>query len=221
VRQVLPAALLSLVILVAASSGRADVWRRVDGDGVVHLTNVRPQGPQARRWRRVALSSAAEPGKRGRQDCDRCDQVPARDQSPDRFSRYDAYIREAAELYTIPVALLRAVIKVESDYDPRVVSSMGARGLMQLMPSAAEHMRVNSVHDPRTNILAGARLLRVLANRFKGDLVLTIAAYHSGAAKVARYGQIPPFPRVEKYVQMVLKRYYQYRQAERKTPENW
>jgi soluble lytic murein transglycosylase-like protein len=84
---------------------------------------------------------------------------------------------------------------------------------MQLMPAAASDMRVDEVHDPRENILGGVRYLRILANKFDGDLVLTIAAYHSGAGKVSRYNEVPPFPRVQKYVRMVLKRYYQYRDA--------
>jgi soluble lytic murein transglycosylase-like protein len=159
--------------------------------------------------RTAATGKAA--AKRG--SCDRCDVVPATDDSRDRFSRYDEYIAEAAELYQIPESLIRAVIKVESDYDPRVVSSKGARGLMQLMPAAASDMRVDEVHDPRENILGGVRYLRILANKFDGDLVLTIAAYHSGAGKVSRYNEVPPFPRVQKYVRMVLKRYYQYRDA--------
>jgi soluble lytic murein transglycosylase-like protein len=76
-------------------------------------------------------------------------------------------------------------------------------------------MRVDDVHDPRENILGGVRLLRVLANKFDGDLVMTLAAYHSGAGKVARYNGVPPFPRVQQYVRMVLDRYYKYRSAER------
>jgi soluble lytic murein transglycosylase-like protein len=67
------------------------------------------------------------------------------------------------------------------------------------------------VHDPRENILGGTRLLRVLANRYQGDLVLTIAAYHAGVGSLARYGDtVPPYPNTRKYLQMVLDRYHQY-----------
>jgi soluble lytic murein transglycosylase-like protein len=103
---------------------------------------------------------------------------------------------------------------VESDYDPRVVSSAGARGLMQLMPAVEKDMRVGNVFDPRENILGGTRLLRVLANRYEGDLVLTIAAYHAGPGSLAKYGnQVPPYTNTRKYLRMVLDRYYQYKAA--------
>ncbi|MFH0900879.1 MAG: lytic transglycosylase domain-containing protein [Pseudomonadota bacterium] len=153
------------------------------------------------------------PGKAAaiRGSCKRCDVVPARDSSSERHRRYDSLIREAIDLYQIPEALVRAVIKVESDYDPRVVSSAGARGLMQLMPSVCQDMKVASVHDPRENILGGTRLLRVLANRFDGDLVLTIAAYHAGAGAVERYQAIPPYETTQLYVRLVLKQYYRYK----------
>ncbi len=183
----------------------------MDADGVVHFTNIKPKGKN-KKWKRVMRSESSRSSSRSRSS--RADAVPAREDSPDRFSRYDEHIYEAADLYQIPVSLIRAVIKVESDYDPRVVSSKGARGLMQLMPAAAEDMRVDNVHDPRENILGGVRYLRILANKFDGDLVLTIAAYHSGGGKVSRYRDVPPYPRVRKYVRMVLDRYYQYREAD-------
>ena len=118
-------------------------------------------------------------------------------------------------MHDIPVPLIRAVIKVESDYDTRVVSSAGARGLMQLMPEAAQDMRVRDAHDPRENILGGVGLLRRLADRFDGNLVLTLAAYHSGAEQVSRYNDVPPFPNVQRYVRKVLNQYDLYRRAQR------
>jgi soluble lytic murein transglycosylase-like protein len=91
---------------------------------------------------------------------------------------------------------------------------MGARGLMQLMPAVISDMGVKNVHDPRENILGGTRLLRILANRFNGDLVLTIAAYHAGAGAVAKYGNsVPPYKNTRKYLRTVLDRYYRYRDA--------
>lgn len=205
----LRAAVIALALAVAVPAA-ADIWSYTDADGVVHFTNVKPRGRDGKRWKKVMRTEYGDKGAARRGGCERCDVVPATDRSPERYSRYDEYIHEASALYDIPVPLIRAVIRVESDYDPRVVSSAGARGLMQLMPSAASDMGVTNVHDPRENILGGTRLLRVLANRFDGDLVLVIAAYHSGAGKVTRYGDVPPFPRVQSYVRMVLHRYYQY-----------
>src|SRR6185369_9696286 len=133
------------------------------------------------------------------------------DDSPERFSRYDEYIRQAATLYQIPEALIRAVIRVESDFDPRAVSPANARGLMQMIPETAERMLVTDVFDPRQNIFGGVRYLRVLANTFNGDLALTVAAYNAGEGAVIRYGGIPPYPETQDYVVRVVGYYRQYR----------
>jgi soluble lytic murein transglycosylase-like protein len=216
------AAVVVATVAVAplAGTAHAEVYSYVDAEGVVHFTNMKPRGKDARKWKRVQADTP-EHGKAAasRGSCERCDVVPSRDRSPARFRRYDEYIYEAAELYRIPVALIRAVIKVESDYDPRVVSSMGARGLMQLMPDVMEDMGVRNVHDPRENILGGTRLLRVLANRYEGDLVLTIAAYHSGMGSLQKYrNTVPPYENTRKYLRMVLERYYKYKEKEKQSP---
>ena len=203
----------ALVVATLRTPARADIYTYTDADGVVHFTNIKPKG---KGWKKVMVEhpdrgtkAAAERG-----GCERCDVVPARDRAPDRFRRYDDHIREASELYRIPEPLIRAVIRVESDYDPRVVSSAGARGLMQLMPAVEKDMRVANVFEPRDNILGGTRLLRTLANRYDGDLVLTIAAYHAGPGSLAKYGnQVPPYTNTRKYLRMVLDRYYEYKAA--------
>ena len=137
----------------------------------------------------------------------------ARDTSPDRYVRYDHHIREAANLYQLPESFIRAVMRVESDFSPEVVSHAGAMGLMQLMPRTASSMGVRDPFDPRQNILGGARYLRVLANKFNGDLVLTIAAYNAGEGAVVRYRGVPPYAETRRYVQRVLRYYYAFRSA--------
>jgi soluble lytic murein transglycosylase-like protein len=214
----LAAALVAAAVagLMRPRDALADIYTYTDADGVVHFTNIKPRGKKAKGWKRIAVESPDRGTKAAaeRGGCTRCDAVPARDRSPDRYRRYDAYILEAAELYRMPVPLIRAVIHVESDYDPRVVSSAGARGLMQLMPAVEKDMRVGDVFEPRANILGGTRLLRILANRYDGDLVLTIAAYHAGPGSLARYGnQVPPYTNTRKYLRMVLDRYYKYKAA--------
>lgn len=207
-------ALLGLLLLAAVvRPASADIYTWTDDKGVVHFTNIKPKGKsakKAKKWDTVASKKAAAP----RGDCPRCDKVPSRDNSKERFTRYDEYIREASELYQIPEPLIRAVIKAESDYDPRVVSAMDARGLMQLMPEVCEDMHVpmDQVFEPRINILGGTRLLRILANRFNGDLVMTIAGYHAGGSAVAKYNGIPPYEHTQKYVRIVLKHYYKYKE---------
>ena len=106
---------------------------------------------------------------------------------------------------------IRAVMRVESDFNPTVVSRAGAMGLMQLMPKTARSMGVSDPFDARQNILGGARYLRILANRFKGDLVLTVAAYNAGEGAVEKYDGIPPYKETQRYVRRVLKHYYAYR----------
>jgi len=144
---------------VAARAGT--FWMRERADGVVEFTNKASVGSTGR-WK-VWLKSG--PGKasalRGRTDI-----VPARDTSASRFSRFDQHIRDQQAFYGIPEALMRAIIKTESDYDPAVVSSAGAQGLTQLMPETARLMGVTDPFDPRQSIMGGARYLQVLARRF-------------------------------------------------------
>ncbi len=202
------------VVCSFISDAHADIYSYTDADGVVHFTNIAPKRSRKRKWKRVIKESTVGKAAAPRGPCDHCDVVPAKDHSPERFTRYNGFILEASALYRIPVPLIRAVIKSESDYDPKVVSAVGARGLMQLMPAVVKDMGVKSVHDPRQNILGGTRLLRILANQFEGDLVLTIAAYHAGAGAIKKYGRtVPPYKRTRRYLGTVLRRYYDYRQG--------
>jgi len=209
---------LAIVIaagVAGASVAVADVYSWTDTDGVIHFTNMKPSGGK---WKKVLVSQPERGSKASarRGSCERCDKIAASDNSPERFHRYDQFILEASQLYRIPVSLIRAVIKVESDYDPHVVSSMDCKGLMQVHPKVEIDMGVTGdVFDPRTNIMAGTRLLRWLANRVDGDLVLTIAGYHAGLGSVVKFGYaVPPFSSTRQYLKMVLDRYYQYKADE-------
>ena len=208
-------AILTMLVagLALPANSSADVYSWTDRDGVVHFTNIKPKA--GGKWRKVLISEPDRGSKASakRGSCERCDKVSATDTSPDRFHRYDAFIQEAAELYRIPVPLIRAVIKVESDYDTRVVSAMDCKGLMQVHPEVELDMgATGDIFDPRTNIMTGTRLLRWLANRLDGDLVLTIAGYHAGLGSLAKYGYtVPPFKYTRQYLKMVLDRYYQYK----------
>ena len=198
----------SLAVMPFAPPAAADIYHWKDADGVDHFTN-RPSGnPTAK----VYLKSAA-PAAGGGGNAVRPGVTPFAPQDRDttRYTRFDEHIRQAAALYQIPEALVRAVIKVESDYDPRAVSYAGARGLMQLMPPTADRMQVKDINDPRENIFGGVRYLRVLANMFNGDLDLTVAGYNAGEGAVVQYGGIPPYEQTRDYVVKVTKFYRRYR----------
>lgn len=163
----------------------ADIASRVGDDGVVTLSN--------------------NPSRQYLGVKNRLDRDPV---AP--ISRYDSYIAQAALLYQIPESLVRAVIMVESGFNPRATSKTDARGLMQLMPSTASRMLVDDIFDPRQNIFGGVRYLRVLANLFNGDLFLTLAAYNAGEGAVVKFGGIPPYPETQAYVARVVTYYRHY-----------
>lgn len=209
------AAIAVMLLAALTALAYADVYSFTDEDGVVHFTNMKPRGAK---WKKVLDSAPPKGSKASAQRCPRCDKVQAKDRSPERFHRYDAFIHEASALYRIPVPLIRAVIKVESDYDPHVVSAMDCKGLMQVHPEVQIDMGTQGdIFDPRNNIMTGTRLLRYLANRLDGDLVLTIAGYHAGLGSLAKYGYtVPPYTYTRQYLKMVLERYYQYKAEETK-----
>lgn len=120
---------------------------------------------------------------------------------------YAATVQRAAIYYQLPPELIWAVMKVESDFRHKAVSRAGARGLMQLMPSTAAAIGVRDALDPEQNILGGAYYLRRLANRYRGDVIFTLAAYNAGPGAVSRHGGIPPFPETQSYIRKVLSYY--------------
>ena len=105
---------------------------------------------------------------------------------------------------------MKAVVAAESSFEPAAVSPAGAQGLMQLMPATAREMKVRDAFDPRANIFGGCRYLRLMANRFAGDVRLTAAAYNAGSEAVERAKGVPPFDETETYVKRVLKLYHHY-----------
>ena len=118
-------------------------------------------------------------------------------------SAYDHLIDEAARRYQIDPALVRAVITVESAFDPLAVSTAGAQGLMQLMPALAEELGVQNAFDPRENIMAGTRYLSYLLDVHKGNIPLALASYNAGPGNVDRYKGVPPFEETRRYVKAI------------------
>lgn len=119
---------------------------------------------------------------------------------------YEHLIQEASRRYDLDAALIRAVMQVESSFNPLVVSPAGATGLMQLMPSVSKKMGVRDPLDPRENVMAGARYLRELLDRHNGSIELTLASYNAGPGAVARYrNTIPPFKETRTYVRKITR----------------
>ena len=177
------------VAVLVAGTSRGDIYVQDQG-GVISITNTKKAGKLfAKESPRSSTSGSFADS-----------------------NRFDEYIRQASSLYQIPEELVRAVIWVESGFDPRAVSRTNACGLMQLMPGTAERMMVTDIFDPRQNIFGGVRYLRVLANLFNGDLELTLAGYNAGEHAVIQYGGIPPYQETREYVVKVISRYREYRQ---------
>ena len=188
------------MLLLLAGSATADIYSYTDANGVIHFSN------RADNHGKLYLHADTPRASGGSGTA-----FMPQDRDVARFTRYDDLIHEACTLYQIPEQLVRAVIKVESDYDPRAVSTSGARGLMQLMPDTADRLQVRDINDPRENIFGGVRFLRILANDFNGDLDLTVAAYNAGEDAVIRYGGIPPYGETRDYVVKVTSFYRRYR----------
>lgn len=120
------------------------------------------------------------------------------------LNRFSDLVRAAASEYGISKALIKAVIHVESGFNPQAVSPKGAQGLMQLMPATAKFLEVKDPFSPRDNIFGGARFLSYLLQRYQGNVRLALAAYNAGEDDVERYRGVPPFPETQAYVSKVM-----------------
>ena len=117
-------------------------------------------------------------------------------------------IRAAASRYVVDANLIHCVIAVESNFNPKAISRMNARGLMQLLPSTAKRMGVKNIFDPKENIDGGTRYLRDMLTRYHNDVTLALAAYNAGPEKVTKYGnRVPPYAETRLYVQKIAQGY--------------
>ncbi|MCP5464137.1 MAG: lytic transglycosylase domain-containing protein [Deltaproteobacteria bacterium] len=124
-------------------------------------------------------------------------------------SEYNTIVQKASQEHGVPVALINAVIKQESAFNPQAESHCGAQGLMQLMPATAKAYGCDNSFDPEQNIMAGTKFLGDLLTKYKGDVTLALAGYNAGPGNVAKYGNtVPPFKETQDYV-VKVNRYYQ------------
>ena len=175
---------MAVIILLYSSPAASDIYKYVDEEGVVHLTNV----PTETNVRYVLVMR----------------EKPVHFNLPADITKYDDLITKTARKYNVSSALVKAVIKAESNFNHRAVSRTGAKGLMQLMPATASYLQVPDAFHPEQNIEGGVRYLRYLLNLYDGNVSLALAAYNAGEKAVARYNSIPPYHETQNYVQRVL-----------------
>jgi soluble lytic murein transglycosylase-like protein len=190
---------VALFISIYSLPSLAAVYSYVDSRGIIHLTD-RPSDPRYRLLYSSNKGGGLEKVRRAKQ---KTVKVP-----------FNEVILAASRRHGVQSALIKAVIKAESGFNPLAVSRKGAVGLMQLMPATAKRLGVKNRLDPKANINGGVKLLRELLIMFKYDLRLSLAAYNAGQNAVKRYGYvIPPYPETRKYVTKVLKFYRKYQKS--------
>ena len=182
-----------IIILIAGScvSALADIYMYIDSHGVLHFSNV-PTSSQYRIYIK---------------------ERPARNPDDPDPRSFDRIIREAAQRHGLSEPLLKAIIKAESNFNPRAVSKKGAKGLMQIMPQNFNALNIRNPFNPRENIMGGAKYFKNLHTRYQGKLPLALAAYNAGPQAVDRYKTIPPYPETRDYVEKVMKYYYAYKKS--------
>lgn len=184
--------------LLFAPAVQADIYKYVDKHGRVFLTDK----PQHNGYKRLVKTW------KGWSEAS---------YNPGNFHKnqqlYADMITEAAREYLLPDSLVHAVISAESAYDPEALSSAGALGLMQLMPATAKRFGVSNRKDPRQNVFAGTKYLKLLLDMFDNNLELALAGYNAGENAVIRHGhKIPPYPETQNYVKIVQRYYRKYRE---------
>ena len=175
----------------------ADIYRYVDGEGVIHYSNTQPD-------EKFTLYLREGP------------KAPPRAQASELpgASWMTGYVDRFSRANDLPPALVHAIIKAESNGRRTAVSRKGAKGVMQLMPFTSKRMRVNDPFEPIENIEGGIKYIKELLVAFEGDLTSTIAAYNAGPAAVRKYGGVPPYQETRQYVRRVMHLYRQYSAVE-------
>ncbi|HJU44167.1 MAG TPA: lytic transglycosylase domain-containing protein [Vicinamibacterales bacterium] len=179
--------LITLFCTAIASPAAAQIYSWRDGDGKLILSD-KPKADG------TGLSTYAVHGSTS---------VRATTQTAGKSTPYEASIIRHSQRQQVAADLVRAVIQVESAFNPVAVSPKGAMGLMQLMPATATELGVANPFDPDQNIRGGVQYLRRLLDRYNGNVELALAAYNAGMGNVEKYGSVPPFKETKSYVKKV------------------
>lgn len=185
---------LFFLLISSFSSSSAQTFYSKSKNGVLHFTNVPPQEEGYRRFKIPWTSLRSYTG---------------RSLGSFKYSnRFDDNIYTTAKLYGVDPMLIKAMIKVESNFNHKAVSPKGAMGVMQLMPQTARRVGVRNPYDPAQNIRGGVKYFKMLTNMFNGNLRLALAGYNAGEEAVIEYGyRIPPYPETINYVDKVFTHY--------------
>ena len=194
--------LLFLILLFWVTPSPAGIYRYEDERGVIHFTNC-PRDPKFKLYIRESKEDVG--GEETRTASVRT--ISYRGDA----SHYDSLIDECSRKYAVDFALIKAMIRAESGFDPFAISKKGARGLMQLMPETAKRLNVSNIFNPRENIEGGVRHFKYLLSLFNDDVRLSLAAYNAGENLVLQTGSIPPYQETRDYVWKVLNFYQTYK----------
>jgi len=181
-------------LFLLATPSSAGIYRYVDERGVIHFTNC----PRDAKFKLYIRES--------REDVGGGSSSFVRDSN-----QYDSLISEFSKKYQVDFALIKAMIRAESGFNPFAVSRKGAKGLMQLMPETASRMNVSNILNPRENIEGGVRYFKYLLSLFDNDIRLSLAAYNAGENLVGELRSIPPYRETVDYIKKVLSYYQSYR----------
>lgn len=173
--------LLFLILLSRPILFAGNIYYYKDKNGVMHFTDL----PNSDKYKPVNFYFSDESNS---------------------HNQYSVWVRKYSRLYNLDPDLVRAVMKVESDYNPRAESEEGAQGLMQIMPKTQKDLGLETPFDPEANIKAGTKYLRSMLDRFL-DLKIALAAYNAGPSTIKKYQGIPPFPETKDYINKVLRLY--------------
>ncbi len=193
-------------LLLWVHSSMAGIYRYEDENGTIHFTNC-PRDSQFKLFIRESNDDVeAEPSQPKPGELKAVPAVYSLDSRD-----FDLLIVELAKKYEVDFALIKAMIRAESGFNPYAVSRKGAKGLMQLMPETALRMSVSNVFNPKENIEGGVRYFKYLLSLFNNDLRLSLAAYNAGENIVAQLGTIPPYRETVDYIRRVLSFYQGYK----------